>query len=378
MATTASLTWIEINKAAFEHNAMHLRKIVGPHTTIAPVLKANAYGHGLHQMQQLCQENKYIDWVCVISLSEAVALREKGFKKPILVLGYCDVDPFQAVLHAIDIVVFDIPLLKALSKAAGTLGRPAYVHIKVDTGMSRLGIFAHQLLNMYEYADSLPGIMVRGICTHLARAGLSDLTITQQQLERFSAAITILEERGYEIEYKHMSASAGLFVTPQPLYNLVRPGRQMYGLWTSEVSKERAQQLHPQFSIQPIMSWKCRIVQIKTIPKDQYISYDGTYKTELDTTVAILPVGYYDGYSRTLSNKGVVYINGYYAPIVGIVCMNLMVVDITNIPNVTLDTQVVLLGDHPQVTIYEVAERANVVPLELITGINPAIPRIIV
>jgi len=378
MMQIASLTWIEINKEAFEHNAMQLRKIVGPHTIIAPVLKSNAYGHGLHQMQQLCQENKHFDWTCVVSLSDGITLREKGFKKPILVFGYCDVDPFQAVLHAIDVVAFDIHLLKALSKAACSLGRPAYVHIKIDTGMSRLGIFAQQVLQLYEYADSLPGIMVRGICSHLARAGAQDLTITQQQLERFAHAISTLEQRGYEVEYKHMAASAGLFVTQQPAYNFVRPGRQIYGLWTSEASKQRAHHLYPELTIKPVMTWKCRIVQIKTIPKDQYISYDGTYKTVADTTVAILPVGYYEGYSRNLSNKGLVYLNGHYAPIVGIVCMNLMVIDITHIPDVTLDTPVILVGDYPHITIYEIAERANVVPLEFLTGISPTIPRIVV
>lgn len=370
-------SWIEIKKSAIEHNIEQYKKIIG-NNILAPVIKGNAYGHGLIEIAHICQQNKNVEWLCVATLSEALELRKNKITKPILVLSCIGQNPEQAALQNISVVVYDIETINKLNAIGKNLGKSFNVHIKVDTGLSRLGVLPENTLEFIKQVKSCSNINIQGIWTHFAESHLENRAFTNQQFKKFEYVINKLEELKINIPLKHTCNSAGTSTINSNINNFFRLGIGFYGHLPSEYVEITTKKRNPDFYLKPILQWKTNIFAIKKVRANRFVGYDRTYQTKRDSVFAVLPIGYFDGYDRRLSNKGRVIINGHIAPVVGIVCMNVLTVDVTDLKNVKIGDQATLIGDMNGIRATELAKLANINPRELTTRINSKIPRIIV
>ena len=378
-------TWVEISKSAINHNIAQYKKFIGD-KILAPVIKGNAYGHGIVEVGRICQENDLIAWLCVANLTEALLLRKHGIKKNILVLSYLGplqnkllYDPLveQAALKKISLVTYDMDTIKQLDALGRRLNTRVNIHIKVDTGLSRLGIEAHNAMAFVLHIEKLKNIHIEGIWTHFAESPSEDRTFTNQQAHKFLQLIEELKQKGIVIPFVHSCNSSGIPTVNLACDNFFRLGIGLYGYWTTDYVKRATQTQCPEFSLMPTLTWKSPIFCIKHIKKNSFVGYDRTYQVKKDSKIAVIPVGYYDGYNRRLSNIGSVIIRGQVAPIVGIICMNVCTVDVTHIKEVQVGDEAILLGNAHGVTVNEIATLGNVNPREITTKINPEIPRII-
>ncbi len=369
------LTWLEIDKQAFEHNIAQYKKIVHP-TLLAIVVKSNAYGHGMHQIAALAEENSNVDYLCTASLSEAISLRQHAIKKPILVLSILDDTLEQAFIHSIDIVVYSLQQALELKKIGTRLQKKINVHIKIDTGLSRLGILHEVAVDFVKQLNTLSHLNIKGIFTHFAQSEKENQTFTDLQIERFNQIIESLEKEKIYIPLKHSSCSAAITANAKSHFTMARAGIGIYGLWSSSENKKLTEKTNSLFSLKPVLTWKTKIIQIKEVPAGSSVGYDRTYITKKISRIATLPLGYWDGYDRKLSNKGFVYINNHRAQIVGRIAMNLMMVDITNITTGVGD-EVIVLGKYDLISADDLAKNCETINYEFVTRINPLLPRII-
>jgi len=358
---TSPQTWLEISSCAFSHNVNHYKNVIGHHNKLAIVIKGNGYGHGLHQMALLCEHNNAVDWICVAQLSEALALQ--NITKPILVLGYSDVSPEYAIDKNIHFMVDHLAYAQELNTIGKKHSYQYNVHVKVDTGLSRMGVLADQVLPFIRELQQLHYLKIAGLYSHFS-ASDSNPEFTAQQLAQYNDVLTLLHENSIFPFNIHMSNSASISnITYPPQFNFFRVGLGIYGL-----GQDRAH-------LQPVMTWKTRIANIKTVPAGSHISYTGSYRTTRTSRLALLPVGYYDGYEFRFSNKTSVLINGSYAPVIGRVAMNMTIVDVTDITAYKHDV-VVLLGAGPHINAHDLASTGEIKNVrEIITGINPTITR---
>lgn len=371
-------TWIEIDKDAFEHNVSQYKKILGK-KLLACVVKSNAYGHGLREVAQLCQESKHVDWLCTATLSDAVTLQKYGITKPKLVLSCIDIDPIHAINTTITFMVGDYQTAEKLNAIGKKNNWLFNIHLNIDTGLSRLGFYPQEIINAVYEIKKLPFVCIEGIYSHFAESQKEDDSYSQLQQNKFIAVLKQLKTNNIEIPLKHLANSAATTCFDLPECNLFRVGAGVYGIWSSEVTKKITQAKYPHFSLKPVLTWKTTITNIKTIPSHQFVGYDRTYKTTHQTKIAIAPVGYYDGYDFRLSNTGYANINNHIVPIVGRVSMNLTMFDITDLPNVSIDDEIILLGNYQHVTPYDLALYTNNPNVrEMITTISSSISRIIV
>lgn len=367
------LTWIEIDKKAFDHNVQQYKKKVSP-SLFAVVVKSNAYGHGTQQIAMLAQKNPHVDYLCTVSLSEALALRKMGITKPLLVLSILDNDLEEAFNYDIELVVYD----KAQALLLNTIGikfqQKIKIHIKVDTGLSRLGV---NFLNAPEFVQELsqlPYLTLQGIFTHFVESEKLDQSFTNLQIDRFNELLSQLEQRTLIIPLKHASCSAALTSNVRSHFNMTRAGIGIYGLWPSSDTKKIAQEADSRFTLKPVLRWKTKIIQIKEVQAGSFIGYNRTHYVAHNAKIATLPVGYWDGYDRKLSNKGFVLINNQRAPLVGTIAMNLMMVDVTGL-QVTLDDEVILLDASLGLSAESLAQLSGTIHYEFVTRINPILPR---
>jgi len=371
-------TWIEISKSALEHNIKTYKKAIG-NKTLGIVVKSNAYGHGLVEVGRICQDSEYADWLFTGTLSEALTLRRAGITKPLLVIYFIDADPVQALIHDIDVMVTDPQTLYELNALAIAHDKKFNIHIKVDSGMSRFGFLPQEVIDIIVLARGLRGIQVSGIYSHLAQAASADQTFNQEQETNFLKAIILLEEQNIQLQHIHLSNSAGSTALSNHKTNMVRIGLGIYGWWPSQSNKELAQAKFADFELKPVLTFKTRIFQIRSIADNSFVGYDRTYKTKGTTRIAVLPVGYFDGYDRRLSSKGILLVHGEYAPVIGIIAMTTTLVDITHIPQAQVGDEVVLMGNYEKIT---PTNLANVIgsfnAREIMTRLNPSIPRFIV
>jgi alanine racemase len=371
-------TWIEISKSALEHNIKMYKKAIGQ-KTLGIVVKSNAYGHGLVEVARICQESEHADWLFTGTLTEALTLRRNGISKPLLVIYFIDADPMQALMHDIDVMVSDTQMLYELNALAIAHDKKFNIHIKIDSGMSRFGFLPHEVIDIVMLARGLQGIHVNGIYSHLAQAASADQTFNHEQEANFLKAITALEEQNIQLRHIHLSNSAGSTALSNDKANMVRIGLGIYGWWPSQSNKELTQAKFHDFELKPVLTFKTRIFQIRSIPADCFVGYDRTYKTTGVTKVAVLPIGYFDGYDRRLSSKGILLVHGEYAPVIGIIAMTTTLVDITHIPQAQVGDEVVLMGNYEKITPINLA---NVIgsfnAREIMTRLNPAIPRSVV
>lgn len=370
-------SWVEVNRQAIVHNIAQYKRIIG-NRELAVVVKGNAYGHGMLHIARICEADVNVHWLCTASLSEALRLRENGITKSILVLTYIDDDLALAVAHDIEIVVYDIATLKTLQKHAEHLKKIMRVHVKVDTGLSRLGISPDAVLDLMRAAADLPNIKINGIFTHLSESEKSEAGFTQQQMAQFKAIKLRLAEQNVTIPYHHHSCTAALTAVSGAEYNFARMGLGIYGLWPSKANKAVTQQVYPDVFLRPVLTWKTRIVQVKPVSIGSAVGYARTYTTKRDSLLAILPIGYWEGYDRKLSNQGVVLVNGNYAPVVGRISMNVTIIDVTDVPGVAIGQEASLLGSDLQISAEAIAEKIGTINWEVVTRINPLLPRIVV
>jgi alanine racemase len=371
-------TWLEIDLGAIAHNVRRLKAIAGEaHLMIS--LKADAYGHGAIQVAQTALLNG-ATWLGVACFGEGLALRQAGIRAPILILGYTPAWQARDVLrHDLTATVFDLDVARALSRAALALDRPARVHAKVDTGMGRLGIFPAEVLDFVRTISALPGLIVEGIFTHLSVAdgvGEWERSYTTDQLAAFDRVLAQLAAAGIHVPLVHAENSAALLKDDRPSslahrqYSLVRPGIAVYGL---DPSPQRP--CPPDF--RPALSWKTQVAQVKTYPPASYIGYGATYRTSGVERIAVIPVGYADGFRRAPSHWGEVLVRGQRAPIAGRICMDQSMINVTQIPGVRQGDEVVLIGRQgdDRITAEEVAARLGTINYEVVSAILARVPR---
>lgn len=370
-------TWIEISKAAFDHNIQTYRSLIGKGTILSVVVKSNGYGHGLKEMGLLCQENPEIQWLCTASLSEALELRKQGITKPLLVLSIIDEDPVLAIEHSIDLPLTDYAQAALLNEAGARAQQKITIHIKIDTGLTRYGLSPETALKEIRVIAQLPFIQIQGIFTSCAESGNPDQTFTLQQLTAFDALCSELETHGIHIPFKHASNSAAASTVQNkfPHFNFIRLGAGAYGLWHFRDAMNN----HADLSIKPVLTLKTRIGTIKKVPADTCVSYDRTFITMRPTTIAIIPVGYQDGYDRRFTNKGIVRIKDYYARVIGRIAMNATLIEIPEDKTVEIGDEVILLGAVDQLQAHQLAaliESYNA--REITTRLAPHIEKVIV
>ena len=342
-------------------------------TAVMAVIKADAYGHGAIPIARLLQDK--CTFFGVSSMLEAMELRHSGLNTPILILGHTPVKAFPtAIREGIRPTIYRWEDAVALSETARDLGMEAPFHLAVDTGMSRIGFQAdEQSADVCARIARLPGLVAEGLFCHFATADCADLSRAKAQAEKFAAFDAMLKQRGVNIPIRHLDNSAGL-MNFDCHYEMVRSGIVTYGMYPSgEVDPEL-------LSLEPALTWLSRVSHVKTLPAGREISYGGTYVTAKETTVATIPVGYADGYRRTLSGKFYVLIHGKPAPILGRICMDQMMVDVTHIPDVVVNDKVVLVGSYGEetITMEQIAEAADSFNYEFVCGISRRVPRIYV
>ncbi|MFZ5953785.1 MAG: alanine racemase [Candidatus Dependentiae bacterium] len=370
-------TWVEISRSALIHNILQYKNIVGD-TLLAPVVKSNAYGHDIGIIAQILNSLEAVSMLCVVSLSEAMGLRMLGITKPLLVLSIIDAHVRDAISNDIELVAYDFKTICYYNEVAKKLQKKALIHLKIDTGLSRIGACQEEAIALVNSVVRLEFIQVSGIFSHLANSEREKNSFAETQIVRFANIVQQLEKDGIHIPLRHISCSAAITALDMSHFTMARLGIGIYGLWPSLENALLTKQKYPTFSLKPVMTWKTKPIQIKQVPSGTSIGYDCTYITQRETKVATLPIGYWDGYDRGFSNNGYVVVKGIKAAIIGRIAMNLMMVDITDIPQVTLDDEIILLGEHPDVHADQLADRIKTINYEIVTRINPSIKRFIV
>lgn len=370
-------TTITLSRSAFNHNISQINALTG-HDGLALVIKSNAYGHGLLQIAQLGQAHPGVSSFCTVGLEEALQVRRAGITKPIISLSFLDGDSAQAISQDIQIGVSSYEEAVAVSAAAKQVGRTAKIHVKIDSGMGRMGFLPHEFLKALNALKRLPNLELYGIRTHLSDTGHTDLSYSTQQLALFNNLLDEVEAMGTIFTAIHAQSSSSLNLIPERRYSCVRIGASAYGLWKSEMQRKLLTDQHPGFSLRPILEWRTPIIQLKDVPAGSYIGYKRTFKTVRSTRLAIVPVGYWDGYPYGLSNKGVAYLKGYLVPVTGIISMNMTAFDVTDVPDVLVGDELVLIGIIPQILAHQVASAAGLITNEVTTHIHSSINRTIV
>lgn len=367
-------TWLEVNLSAIGSNTHLVKRLVGSDVRVLVSLKADAYGHGALQVARTVLLNG-AEWLGVATVSEAEPLRAAGVTAPVLVFGY--IAPWQAreaVRLDLRATVYSLEGARALSRAASDLGREVRIHVKVDTGMARLGLRAENIPAIVAFCEelrALPGLVVEGIFTHFATADSADQTYARRQLERFRETLAALDERGLRPPLVHAANSAATLALPEARFDMVRPGVAIYGLAPSD-------EVHLPAGFQPALTFKTQVAQVKTIPAGEGISYGATYVTTAPTRIAVLPVGYADGFRRAPTNWGEVLVRGQRAPLLGRVCMDQCMVDVTHIPGVQQGDEVVLIGRQgdDELTAEAVAQRLGTISYEVVAELLARVPRV--
>ena len=370
------LTWIEIDASAIGKNLDAFRSVVTPGTAVMAVVKANAYGHGIEVVAPIAAQ--HADWLGVNNLEEALAVRDLGIEKPVAILGHTEIDrldyvisgEFRQVLYRQDIAV-------ALSRFAKERGTTARVHLKVETGTHRQGVALANLESFIKELLALSHLEIEGVYTHFANIeDTLDPTFAQFQIDEFRRALSIVNEAGARPSWIHASATSGALLYPEMGFNMIRVGIGTYGIWPSRETQLAARERGRRITLTPALSWKTRIAQIKTISQGEFVGYGLTYQANHPMKIAILPIGYYDGYDRKLSNSGRVLVGGQAVPVIGRVMMNMIAIDVTDV-DVKPDDEVVLIGRQGKAEIRaeELAEKIGTIAYEVVSRINPGIPR---
>ncbi|MGN0535499.1 MAG: alanine racemase [Eubacterium sp.] len=364
-------TYAQINLDAVNHNINNVIDKIGSNAKLLAVIKADAYGHGAVEIGRLLEDR--CSFFGVACTAEALELINAGLTRPILILGYVSPCEYPKIVkHNIRIPIFSLEDAKALSDEAVRQGKTVPFHFCIDTGMSRIGFQVNEeSADICKKISALPNIKAEGLFSHFATADEKDLTKAIAQRSKYIDFDNMLRDRGVNVEIRHLNNSAGIMVFDN-YFDMVRSGIITYGLYPSEEVDKSL------LNIEPALQWKTHISHIKTLPAGREISYGGTYKTTADTVIATIPVGYADGYPRSLSNKGRVIINGKYAPIVGRICMDQFMVNVTDIPDAKVGDCVTLVGADGDacLSMEEVSNLSGSFNYELPCRISRRVPRV--
>ncbi len=385
MATTEILnrvatrpTWAEVSLATLRQNFRTMTKHVGAEVSVCAVVKADAYGHGAIECSRALQAEG-AKWLGVTSLDEAIPLREEGIKTRILLMtGFWRGEENEIVRLRLTPTVWEPWHVELLEKAAASAAIRHAVNLKVDTGMGRLGISPDELPTLLKALSAAPHLVIEGLSTHLASSEIMDTPSVAEQTRRFEESLRVVREAGFDPTLVHMANTSALISRRETWNNMVRPGVALYGYYLPfqragrEVSGGTLR-----LSVKPVLTWKTRILSLRNFAANQPLGYNGTYVTKAPARVAVLPVGYADGYNRQLSNRGRVIVRDHYAPVVGSVSMDLTLVDVTGIPGIAVGDEVILLGtsDGLSVDALEHARWANGSPYEILCNISKRVPR---
>ena len=367
-------TWAEIDLDALAENLRVIREQVGREVSVMAAVKADAYGHGAVPCARRL-EAEGVDWFGVALPEEGRELRSAGLVRPILCLGgFWEGQQKACLQQNLTPVVYRLDMIESLDRAAGEAGVNADIHVKIDTGMGRLGVRSDAVREFCEALARFTNVRVDGLMTHLAAADdPAQEDFTRDQLEQFQHAIAIFRERGFAPTYIHAANSAATFAYPGARGNIVRPGGALYGF--------RRDVLPPSIKdaqLTPVMSVHSRIMLLKTVGRGEELGYGCTFQTTRESLIATIPIGYDDGYRRSLSNRSRVIVRGIFAPVVGRVSMDLTLVDVTDVPGVSLHDQVTLLGRQGEhsITAEDLGELAGTISYEITCGISARVPRI--
>lgn len=344
-----------------------------------PVIKSNAYGHGFFEVAAFCESNPTVKKMLVVSLAEALTLRRQKIKKPIIVLSFFDLERLKKqkreILKNISLPVYDLKIAQALNKIARAKGVKIKIHLKIDTGTSRIGFLPAELIRQsaINTLKSFRNLFVEGVFSHFA-ASETNKKYTKRQLKIFKEILLKLKEEGIDPPLKHFACTAAALVAPKSHFNAIRLGIGFYGLWASKQAKKAGK-----FTLKPALSWRTRLIQVKKIPKNTPVGYGCSCVVNRPTTLGIIPVGYWDGLDRRLSNYGQVLHQGKRCNILGRVCMNMTMIDLTGQPAKAGD-KITLIGrqGRKEITADEMAEKVGTINYEVVSRINPLLPRILI
>jgi alanine racemase len=367
-------TWTEIDLESLAANFHIVKNRVGPDVNVMAVVKANAYGHGAVECARRL-EAEGADWFGVALPEEGIELRNASIAKPILCLaGFWGEQSTACLQHDLVPVVYRLDMIEAFDRAARERNVVADVHVKIDTGMGRLGVRFDEASDFAGALKKFKNIRVDGFMTHFAAADEPACEpLTKDQTQRFEQAVSAFREHGFVPTHRHLANSAAVFGQPTAWGNLVRPGGVLYGLWRDILAPEDRD-----VNLRPVMSLHSRITLLKWVPQGETVGYGCTFEASRKTMVATIPIGYDDGYMRALSNRGHAIIRGVYATVIGRISMDLTLIDVTNVPGVQQDDEVILIGREANlsITAEEIARIAGTLSYEVTCGIGARVPRL--
>jgi alanine racemase len=372
-------TWAEISLSVLRENFHAVQAYVGPRVIVCAVIKADAYGHGATPCA-LALEAAGAKWLGVTTTDEGMPLRSAGVRNRILLMtGFWRGEEEEVVRQNLTATVWEPWHVEVLNNAVQRLGAARQpIHLKIDTGMGRLGVTLADLPPMCRVIQRASHVVLEGVSTHFASSEAADAPETQLQIENFDRALRIVKDAGFSPALCHMDNTGGILSRPDSWRDMVRPGIALYGYTLPLRGAVTSADRRAAPRVQPALSWRTRIISIRQFAPGQAIGYGGTYKTTAPSRIAVLPVGYADGYRRALSNRGRVIIRNAYAPIVGAVSMDLTLVDVTNIPGVAEGDDALLIGSRGSLSVdaAELAELSGTVPYEILCGISKRVPRV--
>ena len=372
-------TWAEISLSALRGNFRSVQNHVGKQVAVCAVIKADAYGHGATPCA-LSLEAAGAKWFGVTTTDEGMPLRSAGLQGRILLMtGFWRGEEAEVIRQNLTATVWEPWHVEVLGKAAEKLDAPPQpIHLKIDTGMGRLGVTLADLAPICRLIKRSSQVVLEGVSTHFASSEVLDAPQTQLQIENFEQALRVVEAEGLSPSLCHMDNTGGIVARPDTWKNMVRPGIALYGYTLPLRKNEESVDGNPALRLRPALSWRTRIISIRQFDAGQSLGYGGSYKTTQPSRIAVLPVGYADGYRRALSNRGRVIVRKAYAPIVGAVSMDLTLVDVTNIPGVREGDDVLLIGSSGSLKVdaSELAELSGTVPYEILCGISKRVPRV--
>jgi alanine racemase len=377
---TGTLNWVEVDAGALRWNIEQFRERLGQ-AALATVVKSNGYGHGLLEVAGVCRDAG-VAWLCVNSLDEALLLREAGHRARILVMGYVPLAGLEeAVERELSLVTYNRGTLEELVRIADARQMSVPVHLKVETGTHRQGIAEVDLPGLAAFVREAEGLTLEGVTTHFANIeDTTDHDFANRQIERFSRMADSLALGGRPM-MRHAACSAAALLFGRTHLDLARVGISLYGLWPSrETYVSCLAEGKPTLELRPALTWKTRVAQVKTVPEGSFIGYGCTYRTTRSSRIAVLPVGYHEGFDRGLSGVAHVLVGGRRAPIRGRVCMNMCMADVTDIPGVAVEDEVVLLGSQgdERVSAEQLAGWCGTISYEIVSRIHPSLPRLVV
>ncbi|MGQ0666703.1 MAG: alanine racemase [Nitrospiraceae bacterium] len=368
--STFSPTCASVDLTALAQNLLQFRRLLSHGCDVMAVVKANAYGHGaVETTKALIRQG--MSRVAVVSVEEGIELRQAGIDAPIVVLGPIFREQIADLFgYQLTPVISDVSILPALGQAAASLLTPRPIHLKIETGMGRLGLTQDELVKVIASGGFPRSLQLEGLMTHLADSDGPAPDSTEEQLARFKTAIRTVQAGGFSVPLIHAANSGGAVRFPQAHFSLVRPGLMLYGYHTLPGSV-------PVPDLRPVLSLRTCIAQLRTVQPGQRVSYNGTFTATRTSRIAVLPIGYADGLSRHLSNRGRVLVRGQRAPIAGLVCMDMVMVDVTDVPGASVGDEVMLIGRQgaEQITAHDIAQWTGTISYEVLCCIGPRIPR---